>query len=443
MQFSIKEIAEAVGGSYNTGDINDDDTIVRAVSTDSRSCTNECLFIPIKGSNFDGHDYIKNAFENGAVLALSEREHGTNLIKVKSARKALQDLASYDRSKFKGHVVAITGSAGKTTTKEIIASVLSQKYKTLKTQGNLNNDLGLPLTLLGREEDDEVMVLEMGMNHKGEISVLSKIGKPDICLITNIGDAHIENLGSRRGILEAKCEIFEGMRNGGTVILNGDDPLLKTVKVPHANKIIQCNIKDAKNIQQNGLNGTSCEMYNVHINIPLPGNHMVMNALMAFSVGLELGLTPDEIKNGIESFKSTGHRMAISEIGEGSLKIKIINDTYNASPPSVKAAIDMLTAVEGRNVCILGDMYELGEFTEEMHKDVGQYAAERVDLLITIGEFSKNMNSKVHYDNKEDFINEWKTHIKPGDTVLIKASRGMALETIVEKIVGAVSGRTE
>ena len=411
---------------------------INGVTTDSRGDVAGKLFIPIVGENFNGHDYIKDALDKGAVCALTEvgSEVGS-VINVPSTRQALIDLATYSRSQFTGPVVAITGSAGKTTTKEIIASVLSQKYKTLKTQGNFNNDIGLPLTLLSRKSDHEALVLEMGMNHRGEISILSKIGRPTICMITNIGDAHIENLGSREGILQAKAEIFDGLQDGGTVILNGDDPLLTGLPaVSHAGKTIYCRMADATFIKYHGLKGTSCRIFGTEVYIPLPGDHMIMNALMAFATGLELGLTPSQIAEGIKSFTPTGHRMAISEVGSGSSAMTIINDTYNASPPSMKAAIDMLVNADQsdtktRKVCIFGDMFELGDFAEEMHKDVGQYAREKIDLLISIGELSRHMDAEHHFETKESFVKEWKTILRPGDTVLIKASRGMKLEEII------------
>lgn len=395
------------------------------VTIDSRGDVKGKLFVAIKGENFDGHDFVQDALAKGATYALTEQEVGCT-------RQALIDLATYDRSFFDGPVVAITGSAGKTTTKEIVASVLSQKYETLKTMGNFNNDIGLPLTLLTRKENHQAMVLEMGMNHRYEISVLSKIGKPNVCLITNIGDAHIENLGSREGILQAKSEIFEGMTEGGTVILNGDDPLLFGLpKVPHAGKTIYCHLKDATDIKRHGLLGTTCKIQDTNVKIPLPGDHMIMNTLMAFAVGNELGLTTKEIARGIETFTPTGHRMAITEVGGKT----IVNDAYNASPSSMKATIDMMKYAPGRKVCVLGDMFELGEFAQDMHKEVGEYVATSgIDLLITIGSLSKHMGSSHHFNTKEEFIKEGKNLLQPGDTVLIKASRGMQLEAIVQSL---------
>ena len=471
MKFSLREICVAVGGILY-GRISAD-THVKAVSIDSREDLANKLFIPITGLVFDGHNYVKEAVSKGAVCALTEKTskmESVPVIKVSSTRQALLDLANYDRARFKGPVVAITGSVGKTTTKEMIASVLSQKYNTLKTQGNFNNDIGLPLTLLSREECHEAMVLEMGMNHLGEIRVLSKIGKPDICLITNIGDAHIENLGSREGILQAKSEIFEGMAKGGTVILNGDDPLLSALpKVSHAKKTIYCYISCesektsrfkenkvyAENIRLLGLKGTYCDIVwhmegiadtasSIEIYIPLPGKHMIMNALMSFALGLELGLTSKEIAEGIKDFAPTGDRMAITKAGV----ITIINDAYNASPYAMKAAVDMLSSADGRKVCIFGDMFELGSCAKSLHKEVGQYMAEKkMDLLIAIGLLSKHMyeafldyksptkQQALYFKTKEEFLAQWRNHLQPGDTVLIKASRRMALEVIAKEII--------
>ena len=485
MRLTIQEICEATGGTLYGGNDGFSAVIVKAVSTDSRADVTGCLFIPIKGPAFDGHDYIETAFSKGAICTLSEREvqnESFPQIKVSSTRQALIDLAVYDRNRFKGPVLAITGSAGKTTTKEMLASVMSQKFKTLKTLGNFNNDIGLPLSLLSREEDHELMVLEMGMNHLGEISVLSRIGRPDICMITNIGDAHIENLGSREGILRAKSEIFEGMREGGTVILNGDDPLLAGLPiVPHAGKTIYCHLRHNKPpatiqdegnwiaadyIDRQGLQGTICTvMWNIEgikntfagsmmdmskgstsIEIPLPGDYMIMNALMAFAAGLETGLNIDQICEGIKNFTPAGNRMAISEVNG----MIIINDTYNASPPSMKAAIDMLAGdlknTGRRKVCILGDMLELGDHAEVMHREVGQYAAGKgIDMLISIGPLSKFSceafkeaaphSEARHFMSYEFFIAKWRSLLTEGDTVLVKASRGMALEHVVKSLM--------
>jgi len=489
VQFTLQEICEVVGGTLYGTDLEDTKNLtINGVSTDSRADVTGRLFIPISGPNFDGHEYIEGAIGKGAISALTEQEIGGKsypLIKVNSTRQALIDLASYDRQRFTGPVAAVTGSAGKTTTKDMIASVLSQKYKTLKTQGNLNNDIGLPLTLLAREPEHEAMILEMGMNHMGEISILSQIGCPDIAMITNIGDAHIENLGSRENILKAKSEIFEGLRPGGTAILNGDDPLLMSIPAIEFERrgvnIIYCCRKETDSrpeitsgewvhatlVIPKGMRGSSVSVAwnidgitewgtgNTQIEIPVPGSHMITNALMAFATGLKMGLTPHQIRDGISSFTPSGNRMAITEVNG----LTIINDTYNASPSSMCATIDMLAetkAVTGRNVCILGDMLELGEHSPSMHVGVGQHAAHMgIELLITIGTEANAIHrafveladsllistgkkiAALHYPDKISFLQEWEKgqiKLRSGDTILVKASRGMALEEIVDII---------
>lgn len=461
----IREICEATGGAFK-GSENIKDLQVTAFSTDSRKDVKGCLFIPIAGPNFDGHDYIADVLSSGAVCALTEREDTAEpCIKVSSTRRALIALAMWKRDRFNGPVIAVTGSVGKTTTKEIIAAVTSEKYNTLKTIGNYNNDIGLPLSLLRQKPEHEAFVLEMGMNHSGEIRVLSNIGKPNICLITNIGDAHIENLGSREGILRAKSEIFEGMQDGGTVILNGNDPLLaKLPKVAAAKNTIYCFTDGdmpytdksgchiiAKLIKDNGLLGTECLISGVvnqaevgehTLNIPIPGKHMLMNVAMAFAVGVTIGISPEAVKKGISAYIPPDGRMDIQKIRG----MTLINDCYNASTASVKAAIDILSNIKEsrRRVCILSDMLELGDFGEALHKEIGYYAASKdIDLLIAIGPLSRHIydvfiakatpDRALYFEAKEGF--DWKSRLCEGDSVLIKASRGMGLDTLVKSIL--------
>ncbi|MCL2016276.1 MAG: UDP-N-acetylmuramoyl-tripeptide--D-alanyl-D-alanine ligase [Defluviitaleaceae bacterium] len=482
MQLTIKEICNATLGHLKDEDYG---VVAHGVTIDSRENTEGLLFVPIVGEKFDGHEFISEAVNKGATCVLYERDFSlmnkyatmkVPLIKVASTRRALIDLAVYQRNKFNGQIVAITGSAGKTTTKDITASVVSQKYETLKTKGNFNNDIGLPLTLLSLQEKNNAMVLEMGMNHFGEIAVLSNLARPNLCIITNIGDAHIENLGSRSGILKAKMEIFTGLQKNGTVILNGDDSMLGGISnVPNAVRIIDCHMKNVdtkmksvkKNvvfadiISRNGFMGTVCNIFwnidgkgegKIEVQIPLPGDHMVMNALMAFATGLVLDIEVDKIIEGIKAFKPSGYRMAMSKING----VTIVNDTYNASTLSMKATIDMMLVVPGRKVCILGDMFELGEFSEDLHNEIGRYAAPKIDLMLTIGNLSKHIhegfiaetsgnteNSEngektpqaAHFATKEDFLQHWQKYIKPDDTVLLKASRGVALETVADAMI--------
>jgi len=470
LNLTVKEICNATMGKLHNVDYGDP---IKGVSIDSREIPKNCLFVPIIGENFDGHNFILEAVAKGAICALYEHDFAemnnltVPLIKVASCRRALIDLAILMRSQFNGEVIAITGSAGKTTTKDMTASILSKKYETLKTKGNFNNDIGLPLTLLNLQPQNNALVLEMGMNHPGEISLLSNISLPKVCIITNIGDAHIENFGNRSGILKAKAEIFQGIQQEGTAILNGDDPLLAGLStVANMSNIaltVYAHIKNdsskissskknvifAEVINRNGFMGTVC---NIHWNIygigegqtealiPLPGDHMIMNALLAFATGLVLQVDVDSIVDGIKSFQPSGYRMAMSTING----VTIVNDTYNASTLSMKATIDMMNVAEGRKVCIFGDMFELGDYAKNLHSEIGRYASEKIDLMLTVGTLSKHIHDSfiaegqtnaVHFDTKEDFLQHWEEHIKFGDTVLIKASRGMTLETIVATMI--------
>lgn len=450
----IKDIINAVDGKLIHNDKNNDKDIVEkyvsGVSTDTRTITSDQLFIPLKGENFDGHKFLNTAFEKGAVCALSEVNINSDipLILVEDTLKALAKLAKYYLSLFKIPVAAVTGSTGKTTTKELIASVLSQGFEIIKTEGNFNNEIGLPLTVFRIDDSTEAVVLEMGMNHFGEIHRLSEIASPDIAVITNIGVSHIENLGSRDGILKAKCEIFDFMKSDGVKILNYDDDKLLTLKKDNIN-YFSTNNSDAQyyaeNICENPLADTECRINtpkgSFDVKIPLPGIHMVSNALAAAAVGESLGLSFEQIKKGIEEFKSAKMRMDIIDNG----KYKIINDVYNANPNSVKAGIDVLAAAEGRKVCILGDMLELGKESERLHFETGSYAAKKnLDVIVSIGEMAeflhkganqeKNENC-FYFKTQEEFFEKIEDIIVDNDIILVKASRGMKFEKITEKLV--------
>ena len=377
MKLTLKEIAENIGGTLRGIDVE-----INSISRDSRDIGENCLYIPLKGDKFDGHDFISNACAEGAVAVVTEREYEhcpVSSIVVKDTKVALGDIARYYRQKLTNlKVVAITGSVGKTTTKDIVASVLSRHFKTVKTQGNYNNDIGVPLTIFNIEDDTEVAVIEMGMNHFDEIDYLSSIAKPDIAIITNIGVSHIENLGSRNGILKAKCEIFNHMAEDSYKVLNGDDDMLVTVARKYKN-LCYCSLNEfaevhADNVVEKGLEGISCTIFlddntvEIPVDIPVPGKHMVHNAMYAAAVGRKLGLSPEEIKNGIECFHPTAMRMDIIETD----RFSIINDVYNANPQSVKAGIDVLASCEGTTCCILGDMFELGDDAPRYHAEVGR-----------------------------------------------------------------------
>lgn len=450
---TLHNIAEAVGGELFQADGKEQREIKGAV-LDSRKVEQDYLFVATVGERVDGHSFIEQVFEKGALCVICEKkpEHAKGAyILVKNSFQALKDMARFYRESLDIPVVGITGSVGKTSTKEFIASVLATHYKVLKTEGNFNNEVGLPLTVLRIKEDTEVAVLEMGISDFGEMHRLSQIAKPNICVITNIGQCHLENLGTRDGILKAKTEIFDFMKEDGSVCLNGDDDKLSTIQDVKGKKPIFFGRK-----KENGIYATSCENLGlsgskamIHCKgecfealIPLPGEHMIQNALAATAVGSLLGLTKEEIQKGIADVEPVGGRSHIIR----KEKITIIDDCYNANPVSMKAAIDLLTMANTRTVAILGDMFELGSKECELHKEVGEYAAKKnIDCIICVGNLSKNMYegavsventvSKVyHYVDKETLINDFGGLLKEGDSVLVKASHGMHFEELIQKI---------
>lgn len=455
MKVLVRDFIKSVNG-HLVGEDSILDKEITGVSIDSREELSGKLFIPIVGENFDGHDFIQKAHDKGSVCCISEKTL-TNVnfsyIKVDSTKVALLDFATYYRSLFDIKVVAVTGSSGKTTTKDMIYSILSKKYKTLKTKGNFNNEIGLPLTIFNLDETIEVAVLEMGMNSFGEISKLSKVAKPSVCIITNIGVSHIENLGSREGILKAKTEIFDYMLEDAIIILNGDDDMLKSLKGTRNNIFYYGTGNDnnftVDNIVYNGIEGTDCVLHledqKIYINRNKPGKHMVINALAAASVGHILSLSDNQIKSGIENFEMSKMRMDIIKTD----KYIIINDVYNANPDSMKAAIDLLAKSEGNKVCILGDMLELGEQSQKMHYEIGDYAFNKgINIIVCVGKRAYSMyegasrnivdcdssSRAIYMDNKEMLFENFSNILSNADVILVKASRGMEFEDIIEKL---------
>lgn len=447
---SLREIAAVCGGHYY-GDEAKLDIEVTGVAIDSRKVEEGFLFVPIKGARVDGHSFIPQVMESGALCSLSEHElEGAThpYIVVPSSEQALKDLAEHYRKALGIKVVGITGSVGKTSTKEMIGSVLSQKYNVLKTAGNFNNEIGLPLTIFNIRDHHEVAVLEMGISDFGEMSRLAQMAQPDICVITNIGLCHLENLIDRDGVLKAKTEMFEYRQPNAKIVLNGDDDKLITVKNSEDKAPLYFGLSTdmdayADNIHSLSLKGTSCTLHlgdnAIDVIIPIPGHHMVYNALAGALVGRELGLTSEEIKAGIEALVPVSGRNNM--ISTDSLLI--IDDCYNANPVSMKASVDVLATADTRKVAILGDMFELGENENELHRGVGVHAAEKeIDVLICIGALSKNIaegaansNTAVHhFETKADFLNVVETLIKKDDCILVKASHGMEFPEIVEKL---------
>ena len=425
---------------------------------DTRVIKQNDTYIAIKGEKFDGNIFWKEALENGAKAVIVQdvdfkkedlsKYDGKIILEVEDTLKALHKMAEYKRSLYDIPVIGITGSVGKTSTKDIIASVVSQKYKTLKTEGNNNNNIGLPFTIL-RLKDHEAAVIEMGMNHQGEISLLTKIAKPTISVITNIGTSHIGNLGSKENILKAKLEILEGMEKP-LLVLNNDNDLLhdyyeKNNKVEIKTYGIS-NLSDimAKNINKEEI-GSSFECIlngnNTKINVPVGGEHFVLNALCACEVGELLGIENDKIVAGIKKFELTNKRMDISVLSNG---VTIINDSYNASYESMTAALKYLSNLKNtRKIAILGDMYELGNFTEELHKKVGEEVVKnKIDLLICTGKFAKfiydsaiknNTKEAYYFEEKEDAFSFLNSNLQNGDSVLVKASNGMRFFDMIDK----------
>ncbi|GHU75658.1 UDP-N-acetylmuramoyl-tripeptide--D-alanyl-D-alanine ligase [Clostridia bacterium] len=455
--FSVSKIKEAVNGSTRLKKY--DRVTIDGVSIDSREEQEGKLFVAIAGEQTDGHEYIGAAIEKGASAVLSEKteeELGLNtgkpFIVVESARTALKELAKAYIKTFDIPIVAVTGSVGKTTTKDIIASVMSTEYKTLKTEGNYNNEIGLPLTVFRLDKSYKAAVFEMGMRHSGEIHALADIVRPNICVITNIGYSHVENLVSRQGIFLAKSEILDFRDKDTKVIVNGDDDLLCTLPKKFPNVPISFfgvnNKKNrfyAEDIKEKGLYGVSCAVCydgeRFQAQISHPGRHMVRNALAAAAVGVTLGIDPRSIKNGIENFRASKMRMDIINTQNG---ITVIDDTYNASPDSVAAAISVLSVVKTRKICILGDMLELGEDSPIHHYTTGKDAAlAGIDTVLCVGSLSENTYKGVsayikgnqrafYFETRDDLENSIFNYVTEGDTVLIKASRAMELEKITE-----------
>ena len=436
----IEEILNVTNGKLICGDKNIE---VNKFEIDTRNVNEGDIFVAIKGENTDGNLYYKDAVKKGAICLLDKMpdEKVGNIILVEDTIKALQNLAEYKRKQYDIPVVAITGSVGKTSTKDLVASVMAEKFNVLKTQGNYNNGIGLPLTIL-RLKNEDAMVVEMGMNHFGEISLLSKIAKPTLAIITNVGTAHIGNLGSRENILKAKLEILEGLQ-GNTVIINNDNDLLsKWAEKDDKYNVITYGITNnqsnfvAKNIKSYE-NQSVFEVEDESITVPVGGEHFVLNSLCAIAVGKYFEIPMEKIKQGIAKFELTKKRMEINDTKLGAI---IINDSYNANYDSMKAAIQYLESIKNRRkIAVLGDMKELGEYSEELHKEVGELI-ENIDILITVGDLAKlisknaKISKKFECDSNEEAIDRIKHIIEKDDAILLKASNSMNFSEIADSL---------
>lgn len=454
LKMTVSETAAAVNGSFTA------EGEYSCVSIDSRDIPAECMYIAIKGERFDGHDFIPSAIEHGAACIMSDRDipdAPVPVIKVEDTRRGLIALAAYYRAKFDIPVVGVTGSVGKTTTKEMVAAVLRRKYSVLATEGNLNNDIGLPRMCLRLDESITAAVLEMGMSGFGEISLLTNVAKPSIGIITNIGVSHIEKLGSREGILKAKLEILEGMEKTAPLILNADDDMLMSVKDSIENPVITCAIENMKadcramNIVQTDEGMEFTLIYGeetLHVSIPAVGKHNVYNALVAFVCGKKLGLTSEQAVAGLKDYVPSGMRQKIVLKNE----MTFIEDCYNASPDSIKAALGVLTTIKctGWRIAVLGEMMELGSYGAEGHRICGECARKLgVDLLYVVGgenaqwymkgagEMVENGRAKF-FETKEELAKALIDSLKPGDAVLFKASRSVKLEQVIEMVENAL-----
>ena len=443
---TVREICAAVGGTL----LQSSDVSVTRVSTDSRSIPEGALFVPLAGERFDGHAYIGKALESGAAGCLTARTPdallpGKFYIQVSDTRLALKALASWYRGKFALPVVQVTGSAGKTTTKEMVACVLGRHFRTLKTQANFNNDIGTPLTLLELAPEHQAAVIETGMNHFGEIRYLGEMVRPDIAVITNVGDAHIENLGnSRQGILRAKCEIFENLAPDGVAVLNGDDPLLNTVTLPQ--RILRCGTGAGCDVRvtevdDRGLEGVACTVTTAktsyRLETPSPGAYMIYPLAMAAAIGEYLGLTAEEITAGAADYVPVGSRMHLIPVDGQRL---IIDDCYNANPQAMAEALRMLAkSRHRRKVAVVGDMGELGELTEQAHRDVGTLARElKLDVVVAVGEKMRALRetdpSALWFPDTASALPAL-PDLFVGDTaIMVKASHAMHFENIVKEL---------
>ena len=461
---SLKNIALACEGTYVGEEALLEKVICGAV-IDSRLVDEDYLFIPIKGERVDGHNFIPQVFEKGACCVLSEIElenPAGPYIRVASSEEAIKKIAAFYRQSLTIKVVGITGSVGKTSTKEMIASVVAQKFNVHKTAGNFNNEIGLPLTVFGLRAEHEVAILEMGISDFNEMHRLSTVANPDICVITNVGLCHLENLGTRDGILRAKTECFDHMREGGLAILNGDDDKLSTKKQVNGRDTVFYGIEEASKIDENGNLMASKVVYATDVvnlgfegmsaiihtpagsfeaTITIPGEHNVYNALAATAVGLELGLTLDEIQKGITEAKTIAGRTNLIKANG----YNVIDDCYNANPVSMEAAMDVLSHAKGRTIAVLGDMGELGEDEVALHFGVGKCVAEKkIHTLFCAGILAAEYKSGVesveneckvfHFENRDDMITELLSYVKEGDNILIKASHFMDFPKVVEAL---------
>lgn len=456
-KISVKEIADFIGGL-----LIGDDVYIDAVTTDSRESKNGTMFIGIKGERVDGNDFAADFLKNGGSCAVVEKNieisAGKCAIHVEDTKKAIRDIAEFYRTKLSVDVVAVTGSVGKTSTKDMLKSVISKSFNTLATDGNFNNEIGVPLTVFRMDSSYKKAVVEMGMSNLGEISRLTKIAKPQVAVITNIGTAHIGNLGSRENILRAKLEVLEDLDEDGIVILNGDDEYLWGARENITHKTVYYGIENknadyvAYDVKSDGIGST----FKLKINgteykfgISVVGVHHVYNALAAIICGLHFGMSIEDITQGVRDFTPSGMRQKEIKIGD----IKLIEDCYNASLDSMKSSLNVLSAMaeNKRSIAVLGDMLEQGSLAESLHRQVGFYAAAKgIDTLVCVGKDAKyiadeavnnGVKNVFELDTNNQASQFLREYVKYGDVVLFKASRGMKLEEVSASLQEFLKGR--
>ena len=424
---------------------------IAGATNDNRKIEKDFLFIPMVGARVDGHDFIEDVFAKGALATLSERALENPVgpyIQVEDTKVALKQIATAYRMELTIPVIGVIGSVGKTSTKEMLTSVLETKYRVLKTEGNFNNEIGLPLTICRIRDEHQVAVVEMGISDFGEMHRLGDIAKPNIVVMTNIGQCHLEFLKNRDGILKAKTEVFEHMPKDGIVILNGDDDKLVNADTLGLKKIfygMNGQEVNATNVEPKGLSATQAtitvEGEGFDVQIPLPGSHNVMNALAATAVGKVLGLTIPEISKGLGKAETIAGRNNIITVRD----VTIIDDCYNANPVSMKASIEVLGKAPGRSIAVLGDMGELGDDERQLHYEIGEcLEANHIGYVFTVGELSEEINTSLsncnsscmahHYSNVDNMLDDLIPIIRGGDTILVKASHFMNFAHVVETI---------
>lgn len=443
-RITLRDAAQWCGGTVEE---KYEDVVFDGAGNDTRSLQKGQLFIALQGAR-DGHDFIPAAIERGAAAVLCSRKVGDYpAILVKDPRTALGDIAREALKRIGAKVVAVTGSVGKSTTKEMIAAVLSGTFRVSKTPANHNNDIGMPMAILDMPEDTEVAVLEMGMNHFREIAYLSCIAHPDVAVIINVGTAHIEFLGTQQGIRQAKLEILEGMTPQGMLLLNGDDTMLRCLDVTPKQRITYfgasegCDVRALDVSQKGGVLRFTVEAGRLTfpVEMKLEGEHYVADALAAVTVGLKLGVHPDQIRHQLDAFQNMSGRQEIFE-AKG---CTIINDCYNAGPESMAAALNVLGNRPGRHIAVLGDMLELGDCAQAEHYKIGRIAAEKADMVFAYGPHAGRVldgtitggmpeNMGRAFEDREELVTALRRAVKPGDVILFKGSHGMHLEKVLE-----------